>query len=179
MVNIVGLPYETVDAIVFHVEGTRDLLSLALTCRTLADVVCPRHIQFRLIRCRVVAAHCLWNTLAKDRSLARNVRTLEIGFGWTRHFPPRIPSNPRPRLEAVTSLKVERSLITAIKNMTELTSFKWLERSQVPAIDSGHGDDIWTALKQLPALRHLNVKDLCDGPASRYKPIHDSKVRII
>ena len=36
--NIVGLAFETVDAIVFHVEGRRDLLSLALTCRTLADI---------------------------------------------------------------------------------------------------------------------------------------------
>jgi hypothetical protein len=179
MVNIVELPYETVDAIVFYVEGTQDLLSLALTCRTLADVVCPRHIQFRLIRCDVIMAHYLWNTLAKDRSLARNVRTLEIGFGWTRHIPPRIPSNPRPRLEAVTFPKVECTLIAAIKNMTELISFKWLERSQVPAIDSGRRDDIWTALKQLPALRLLNVKDLCNGTTSRYKPIHDSEVHTI
>ena len=140
---------------------------------------CPRHIQFRLIRCHVLDAQNLWDTLAKDRSLARNVRTLEIGFGWTRHTPPRIPSNPRPRLQAVTFLKVERTLIAAIKNMTELVSFKWLERFHVPVIDSCRGEDIWTALKQLPALRRLHVKDLYSGTTSRYKPIHDSNVRII
>ena len=195
MVNIIELPFETVDSIAFHVEGGRDLRSLALTCRTLADVVCPRHIQFRLIRCNVIVAEQLWSNLAKDRSLARNVRTLEIGYGWrgSRYSPPRMPSNLKLRLGTVTFIddrdgraahrKAERALIAAIKNMTELISFKWLEHFQVPVIDSRRegagGDDIWTALSQLPALRHLNVNDLYRGSASHYKPIHDSTVSII
>ena len=163
MVNIVELPFETVDAIVFHAECTRDLLSLALTCRTLADVVCPRHIHFRLIRCDVQVTEELWGILPKDRSLARNVRSLEIGFGWRlrRYFPPRVPSNVTLRRGTVTFLddrdgraaarKAERALTTATKNMTELISFKWLETTQLPVIDSrreGPGrEDIWAALK--------------------------------
>ena len=87
-----------------------------------------------------------------------------------------MPSNLRPRLEAVTFRKVERTLIATIKNVTALDSFKWHERSH--ACDR-LGTSGQHALKQIPTLSHLNVKDMYNGTTSRYKPIHDSKVRII
>src|ERR1700691_4066727 len=70
-------PNEILDSIVFHIDSKRDLLALALSCHRLHSVICPRHYDYRVIRCKV-SSISVWNHLVVHRSLARNVRRLEI-----------------------------------------------------------------------------------------------------
>ncbi|EPS96353.1 hypothetical protein FOMPIDRAFT_65707 [Fomitopsis schrenkii] len=46
-------PTEILDAIVFHLDMRRDLLSLALACKRLYAVVSPHHYKYRLLRCKI------------------------------------------------------------------------------------------------------------------------------
>ena len=71
------LPPELLNAVVDAIPERRDLLSLALVCSTLRDIIIPGHIQYRV----VVASEAevgLWACLAVRGHLARNVRSLEI-----------------------------------------------------------------------------------------------------
>jgi len=76
-VSIVHLPTEVLDSILGHIETKTDLLNVGLVCRRLYDVIFPRHFDYRVIRCKV-SSLSVWNHLIKHRSLARNVRRLEI-----------------------------------------------------------------------------------------------------
>ncbi|KAF7325308.1 hypothetical protein MVEN_02638300 [Mycena venus] len=75
--TITRQPTEILDSIAFHVDAKKDLLSLALSCQRMHDIVFPRHMQYRHIRCKV-SSLSVWNHLMVHRSLARNVRRLEI-----------------------------------------------------------------------------------------------------
>lgn len=70
-------PTEILDAIMYFVDSKRDLLAVGVCCKRLHDVVFPRHFDYRVIRCKV-SAISVWNHLSVHRSLARNVRTLEV-----------------------------------------------------------------------------------------------------
>ncbi|KDR76706.1 hypothetical protein GALMADRAFT_453238 [Galerina marginata CBS 339.88] len=74
---LIQQPTEILDAILGHVDSKKDLLSVGLGCKRLWDVVFPRHWEYRVIRCKVSSVS-VWNHLVKHKSLARNVRRLEI-----------------------------------------------------------------------------------------------------
>ncbi|TFK70672.1 hypothetical protein BDN72DRAFT_838619 [Pluteus cervinus] len=70
-------PTEILDSITSHIDTPRDLLSFSSTCRRIYDVVFPRHIYYRVIRCKISSIK-VWHHLSTHKSLARNVRKLEI-----------------------------------------------------------------------------------------------------
>ena len=126
-----------------HVDTKRDLLHVGLCCKQLHSIVFPRHFEYRLIRCKV-SSISIWNHLVIHKSLARNVRRLEI-------LDERCPSSssnggrndanngmviPKGVLEGDTDLestddelgmhnKQERYFVAALMRMAGLKEFKW------------------------------------------------------
>ena len=133
--GLVDHPTEIVDAILFHVDSRKDLLNIGLGCKRLYDVVFPRHFEYRVIRCKV-SSISVWNHLVHHRSLARNVRRLEILDERASSRQRNPVCVPRGILQGDTDLestddelsmhaKQERFLAAALVRMTGLKEFKW------------------------------------------------------
>ena len=73
---ITDLPTETLDLIASSLESPVELTHLSVTCSRLHLIVSPNHTQFRIIRIPLISP--LWKELYNNRSLAQNVRVLEI-----------------------------------------------------------------------------------------------------
>jgi hypothetical protein len=159
--TITRQPTEILDSIAFHVDSKRDLLSLALSCQRMHDVVFPRHFQYRHIRCKV-SSLSVWNHLMVHRSLARNVRRLEI-------LDERAPSTelliPPDILASDTDMestddelgmheKQERFLVGALGKMSSLASFTWACNHSPISIDN-----VWPTLLKCHSLQEVDISD--------------------
>lgn len=215
---ITDLPVETLDQIAGAIDSPTDLENLGATCLQFHLLVAPYHTQFRVIRTPLVSP--VWKKLAKDHSLARNVRILDIQsaevYGHSQEATldkPVIPAGlEAPQIEAlvensdsddndsdeedraerardvaknVVDLDAERSLVSALKAMSGLTSFQWTRTP--PLIDPDQEDDVWATLaKCCPALSSIDVVDrekpfnraLNDDPAYQ-RPTFKPNVRLI
>ncbi|KDQ55157.1 hypothetical protein JAAARDRAFT_196024 [Jaapia argillacea MUCL 33604] len=81
--SIINIPRELLDIITDHLDKPRDILSLALTCRRLKDILIPDVLN-ELEYAYIVAPfeyHHLWDHLSSHPELARHVRALEITDG--------------------------------------------------------------------------------------------------
>ncbi|KAF8550202.1 hypothetical protein OG21DRAFT_446875 [Imleria badia] len=153
-------PTEILDAIVFHVDSKRDLLSLALSCHRLHAVIVPRHYDYRVV-CAKASSISLWNHLIVNRALARNVRTLEvIDERSSKHL-----VLPEDIMKTDTDLessddelalhsKQERLLISALTKMTGLQSFHWSCNHSTISIDN-----VWGTLMKCQSLSQVTVSD--------------------
>ena len=158
--TITRQPTEILDAIVFHVDSKRDLLSFALSCRRMHGVVFPRHFDYRKIRCKVSSIR-VWNHLIVHRSLARNVRWLEI-LDERSTEPETIPSGiltSDTDLESTDDelgmhAKQERYLVAALAKMTALASFSWSCNHSPISIDN-----VWPTLLKCNSLREVEIND--------------------
>lgn len=83
------LPFEILESVVSEVDLPVDLLQLALACSGFASIIIPRHLYYRVIQHSVESGSCIWEALAKDKDLARNVRTLELDLPDIYNAPPR------------------------------------------------------------------------------------------
>ncbi|KAI0826326.1 hypothetical protein BC629DRAFT_1711724 [Irpex lacteus] len=143
-------PTELLDAIVFHVDSKRDLLSLALSCKRMHTIVFPRHFDYRVVKAKVSSLR-LWNHLIVNRSLARNVRVLEILDERT---------SEREMLSTDDELgmhsKQERFLGAALGRMSTLREFRWRCNHSPMAVD-----DLWPSLVRCTG--SLQEVDVCDN----------------
>lgn len=154
-------PTEILDAIATCIDSRKDLISLALTCKRMHGVVCPRHTDYRVIRAKLSAVR-VWNHLIVHRSLASNVRVLEV-------LDERCSTSavtPKDIVARDTDLettddelgmhaKQERTLVAAIGRMSGLQSFTWSCNHSPISID-----DLWpTLLTKCPALCELDIRD--------------------
>ncbi|KAG5650139.1 hypothetical protein H0H81_000554 [Sphagnurus paluster] len=158
--TITRQPTEVLDAIIFHVDSRHDLLSLALSCKRMYDVVCPRHIDYRVVRCKV-SALSVWNHLVVNRSLARNVRRLEIldeRSAGSELIPPGILMSDTDLESTDDELglhdKQERYLVSALTKMTALTSFAWSCNHSPISIDN-----VWPTLLKCHSLQQVEIND--------------------
>lgn len=201
-----NIPFEVADAIASHIASPRDLLSLALTCKWLAAIIIPHHNQFRIIRCSVLEGFRIWILLAKDHTLAQNVRFIDIvprrASARTVQRSPRVPfafSPPRApeRLSSIgkagpSELDVEgpgdvemqraaeRLFIDALQYTTRLVGFRWANTAGLPLIDSQSDrqkKDVWLCLAMISTLRYVEVMDTKSPIPAR--TLHDSLVRFI
>jgi hypothetical protein len=171
-VSLVNLPTEILDAIIFHIDSRRDLLNVALGCKRLHDIVFPRHFEYRVIRCKV-SSISVWNHLILHRSLARNVRRLEIlderssattGGNFNKCRGIAIPKNILQRdtdLESTDDelsmhVKQEKYLAAALVRMTGLREFQW--SCNHSPISIAH---VWPTLMMRAA--NLRVMDIYDN----------------
>ncbi|KAG6916531.1 hypothetical protein DXG01_006472 [Tephrocybe rancida] len=158
--TITRQPTEVLDAIIFHVGSRRDLLALALSCHRMHDVVCPRHLEYRLVRCKVSAIR-VWNHLIINRSLARNVRRLEILDERSTEpeiVPPGILATDTDLESTDDELglhdKQERFLVSALTKMTALASFSWSCNHSPISIDN-----VWPTMLRCQSLQEVYISD--------------------
>jgi hypothetical protein len=153
----------------------------------------------------------LWAHLSKHPSLARHVEVVEVqrqmtGFNFDQLRRPIVPPDFNIAAESFSKNKAniysqfmthylpsareaEKTLITAVKNMTALQSFRW--DREPPLYDSRHDDgiedDIWTVLRSCPMLRSLHIMDASDNDirdehdhefVAKFRPIQESQVSV-
>lgn len=141
-------------------------MALGLSCHRLHSIVFPRHYDYRLIRCKV-SSISVWNHLIVNRSLARNVRRLEILDERSNE----LELIPRGILASDTDLestddelrmhaKQERFLVSALNRTTALHSFVWSCNHSPISIDN-----VWPTLLKCQSLRDVEINDnLVFGP---------------
>ena len=169
IVSLVNQPTEILDAIIFHIDSRKDLLNVALGCKRLRDIVFPRHFEYRIIRCKV-SSISVWNHLILHRSLARNVRRLEILDERMTTSGTLIKGRgmaiPKSILQGETDLETtddelsmhvrqEKYLAAALVRMTSLREFQW--SCNHSPISIAH---VWPTLMMRAAnLRVMNIYD--------------------
>ncbi|TDL22004.1 hypothetical protein BD410DRAFT_789087 [Rickenella mellea] len=164
--TITRQPTEILDAISFHIDAKRDLLSLGLSCKRMYDVVFPRHFEYRVVRCKI-SSISVWNHMTVHRSLAQNVRRLEIMDERASHpivAPSSILATDTDLESSDDELgmhdKQERFLLAALAKMTALESFVWSCNHSLISID-----DIWPTLLKCQTIKSVEINDnLIFGP---------------
>jgi hypothetical protein len=173
--SLEALPVETLDEIVTSLDSRADLVNLCSVSRILNPIITERHLDYRDIRCRLDMDN-VWEHLINNPSLAKNVRRLELqpdgGMMDIWPSPIRVPKllrpTEQPKLESyeMPSIYLDRDrrfetlLISTLKNMSNLSSFKWNRFPPLFDTRAGIGsEDIWTALRTYTALRELDVID--------------------
>ncbi|KIK56994.1 hypothetical protein GYMLUDRAFT_173412 [Collybiopsis luxurians FD-317 M1] len=173
------LPTETLHLIVSSLDAPSDVLSLALSCKALAVIAIPRHLNYRVFRVRVSRSADIFKFLAQAELTAAEVRELDIlpenisdvcqgDYGPDRWMAdPLVPPNElvltrqmehlKGRPSAEQTREDERLLIEALKRMKTLKRFGWYRFPQ-PLV--GDGDDLWSVLGSLGSLEELDVVDL-------------------
>ncbi|KAJ7496624.1 hypothetical protein FB451DRAFT_1335121 [Mycena latifolia] len=159
--TITRQPTEILDSIAFHVDSKRDLLSLALSCQRMHDIVFPRHFHYRHIRCKV-SSLSVWNHLMVHRSLARNVRRLEILDERAASTELLVPSDILASDTDMDSTddelgmheKQERFLVGALGKMSSLNSFTWACNHSPISIDN-----VWPTLLKCHSLQEVDISD--------------------
>ncbi|THU97149.1 hypothetical protein K435DRAFT_838748 [Dendrothele bispora CBS 962.96] len=154
-------PTEILDYIVSHVDSKHDLLNLALTCQRMHSVVIPRHFDYRVVRAKV-SSISVWNHLIVNRSLAKNVRQLEIldeRAPATKEIVPAGIIASDTDLESTDDeltmhVKQERYVLQALGRMTTLVYFKWSCNHSPLSIE-----DMWPALLRCQTLKEVEIND--------------------
>ncbi|KAJ3913631.1 hypothetical protein F5877DRAFT_52004 [Lentinula edodes] len=152
-------PTEILDAIVFHVSSRADLLNLAMTCSRMHGVVIPRHFDYRVVKCKVSSVS-VWNHLSVHRSLAMNVRQLEVlDERASREMVPGGISSTETDLEDTDDelamhIKQEQYLLDALSKMAHLESFIWSCNHSPISIDT-----FWPILLKIHALKEVEIND--------------------
>ncbi|KAK0442605.1 hypothetical protein EV421DRAFT_1890925 [Armillaria borealis] len=162
-------PTEILDAIVFHIDSKQDLLALASSCQRMHGIIIPRHVDYRVLRCKV-SSISMWNHLIVNRSLAKNVRRLEILDERTSVDALRIPGGivgtdtdlESTDDELAMHEKQERYLVSALTKMTALNSFVWSCNHSPISIDN-----VWPTLLKCHSLSEVEIHDnMVFGPTS-------------
>jgi hypothetical protein len=85
--SITCFPLELLECFMRAIDARQDLLSLALTCSHLHDIIIPNHLDYRSLR---VSTHHtdIWDHLLAQPNLAANVRTLTLYVGHPDAFAP-------------------------------------------------------------------------------------------
>lgn len=180
------IPIELVEKILSLIDSPQDLRSLLLSARYTYHTV-KRHADYRHIRCSLTQGEAMWEKLAADKSLAANVRVLEIQPE-TRYTPLEAMLLPAalytpPKWNSLHFLyRAEAALATALLNLVNLTVLRWaarnprngkvydpnheaimrqfgLEKNMDDVDDILCGEDMWLNLATLKALRRVEIVD--------------------
>lgn len=185
--TILSLPDELLDNVVSEIELPSDLLHLALVSSRFSNLIIPRHLQYRWIRCPSLHSTNdldLWKTLAYNRSLAGNVRYLGVGCHTADALSPvpDLPSDQQAHDNTLApasteqedidgigvapthsfGLSCERWFERALGNMVNLVDFKWgaFDPSVPQTVALAKADNVWNILASIPTLRYLEVNDM-------------------
>lgn len=155
------LPPETLDEIASCIGLHRDLISFALASRACADLLIPRHTEYRVIRVRDRVPH-IWAHLARRADLARNIRAVHICERYNLSSPDHYPTALLEKsADGIAGHAEEGQRITnlckALRHMRYLEMFTWdwnVPRA-LPTIKPAHEDQILLTLNQKTTLKHL------------------------
>ncbi|KAI0044306.1 hypothetical protein FA95DRAFT_1562367 [Auriscalpium vulgare] len=167
------LPVEILDNLAACITSPIDIAAFALTSKTLAAVASPRHTRLRSIVCSRYAL-CVWQLLATNASLARNVRSLTIcGRSSCQVLVPTPCMKCAPGCthgyayvgEEYESLDVtrqaERVMIAALKNLSNLVLFDWKAPTSNKVVAHSEPDkqDIWSSLATITSLNVIAISE--------------------
>ncbi|TFY82010.1 hypothetical protein EWM64_g2000 [Hericium alpestre] len=163
--SIKAMPAELLDEVASFLDTRSDLLSFALTCRALKQIVIPRHSEYRFVRCHYRYLD-VWRHFIQRPDLARHVRTLEVvdaEDGPT--GPPQIPSvalcSDRPfafQLSQFTIHDALTELKKALSSMKNLQSFHFQTMASRHDVFDGSVDDeaaVWDTVSKLPSVQDI------------------------
>ena len=158
--NVSRQPTEILDNIAFYVDSKVDLLSLALTCQRMYNVIFPRHFDYRVVKAKVSSIR-VWNHLIVHRGLARHVRRLEIldeRSPESENIPSGITTTDTDVESTDDELEIhtkqEKLLVSAIARMHSLQSFKWSCTHSLISIAY-----LWPTLLKCPQLGNVDLND--------------------
>ncbi|KAI9434792.1 hypothetical protein H4582DRAFT_743801 [Lactarius indigo] len=184
--SLLQLPVELLDLIASFIPTHRDLVSLALTCHTLAHIVIPTHAAYRTIRIHSQRGSNPWATIAARPDRAAGVRCLVL-FDQSeegRFLPERAPSvalastisSVKPRRGtwkaqgggwSAETLEAAASAVRVMPNLHTLVFSGFLRRRRAPEC---HASEMkfWAAVAGTQgSLRHLEYSQPPrDVPAS-------------
>ena len=157
---------ELINYICLYISNPGDLLSFALTCKIVSEVITPDHLELRHIRCDFRRIS-LWERLVQLPEIASRIVSLELVDERTpghyertrRHIPnvehyvfdpilpthsqliaahhsERDPQGLEHRLHDVDIALAMNSLIRAIPTMVNLTRFHWLVNGEQPTYEA-------------------------------------------
>ncbi|KAF5359989.1 hypothetical protein D9758_007580 [Tetrapyrgos nigripes] len=171
--RLLKLPLEILDEILSELDSHADLMALALCSHMCANLVLPKHAEYRVIRVRHRRPD-MWAHLARRADLARNIREVYIcqkeDQAATDHF----PTTLLPAASKMTAVEVLQShlangredrrvlnICTALGHMTKLTTFTWdcyelcsCLSSSMNVLQEGM---ILHALSKLPLLKRVSL----------------------
>ena len=197
--HITDLPEEILDRAVAALDSPIDLRNLAAVCSQFHSLVEPYHTQFRVIRTPLISPlwqKFAGSRLLAQNVRILEIQPAEVDeytaiYGLDPPVVPAIFSDLElplvPELDSDDEddvgalrvhfatkndmdLKAERTLVSALKGMSGLTSFQW--HRTPPLINPAQEDDIWiTLVKYCPSLNSIDLFD-CDKP---YEPILEER----
>ncbi|KDQ51482.1 hypothetical protein JAAARDRAFT_199129 [Jaapia argillacea MUCL 33604] len=154
-----GLPVELVESIIHFIGDRKDILSLALTCRSCKEILLPDVYSYRKIHTRISSNFFyVWNHLSQNPLMCRQIRFIRISTD-------SVTRNPRIQKSSclVGMEEQERVLCRAIKQMKFLKTFQW---------DWGWGPNVlwcvpglWDALTCCLELENVLVEERVPGKA--------------
>ncbi|KAH8826994.1 hypothetical protein DL96DRAFT_1605114 [Flagelloscypha sp. PMI_526] len=152
------LPKELQDEIVSALELHRDLVSLALSCQALYNLVVPRHSEYRILRVRH-AVPAVWAHLARRKDLARNIRLVSIckrsDYTSTDHWPSKLIDKEKDeKPEFFEEGERVKNICQALENMVNLTHFDW--SGDLP-VKPAQEDAILEVLAKKEKLKYLSL----------------------
>ncbi|KIK56995.1 hypothetical protein GYMLUDRAFT_61599 [Collybiopsis luxurians FD-317 M1] len=172
------LPTETLHLIVSSLDAPSDILSLALSCKALAEIAIPRHLNYRVFHIKISRSVDIFKFFTQAELTAAEVRELNIipeniwdvcrgNFMPDRWMAnPLVPPKefavgrqiqvPAERTSTEQTREYEGLLIEALKRMKTLKRFGWYRFPQPLVRD---GDDLWSILGSLGSLELLGVVD--------------------
>ncbi|KAF9462820.1 hypothetical protein BDZ94DRAFT_1260400 [Collybia nuda] len=119
-------PFEITEKFLGSIGTPQDLLSLALTSRYWAELIIPRHIQYRELHLGPDGqTSSLWNHLAERKDLAKNIREVRLTSmdrKWEIRPTTLVPSCDD---QSENERNQERSFIQAFQNFEKLECFTW------------------------------------------------------
>lgn len=144
--SLSNLAPELVESICLDIPNPRDLLSFALTCKTICEVVIPDHLELRHIRCDFRRVS-LWEELVQFPAVASRIVSLELISEHTSTLDPIRPTHSKLilthdfELDAwgskcplfnVDYARGMQSLTSALQTMVNLSRFHWLVNEAHP-----------------------------------------------
>jgi hypothetical protein len=159
------LPDEILDEIASELDLHEDLINFALASPPCADIVIPRHTQYRIIRVRNTGFQ-LWAHLARRVDLARNIREVHMCERHNYTAPDRMPTTLiDPQLDRAQYPEPDRvrNICEALSHMKDLRVFTWCwntmgpQQRSKPTLLSAHEDAILDIVRQKPNVKHLGL----------------------
>jgi hypothetical protein len=178
------LPFDLTDVLLSSIRSRRDLRSLALTCRYWADLIIPRHIQYRKLHFGSnMELHLpVWAHLAERKDLSRNIREVRITNVEQRWE--ELPTTLVPPLEGEGHLgeAAEASFVQALQNFENLEDFTWKSHDCPGFMDPYKNRKMAEALSNAGQLRNVRLKstswwkEVTDEELWKYHPVSRSGI---
>ncbi|GJJ12814.1 hypothetical protein Clacol_007059 [Clathrus columnatus] len=156
-----GLPLHTIwDEIAYLIGSTKDLLSLALTCRIFKKLIIPDHLEYRHIRYDLCRTD-VWMSLCDRPRLAKGIRSVKLVCmaGPFVRLPRALSGAPggRHRAGRITCQLTDKELAmirSSLSKMLSLKSFVWTPSYILPQVVF---DILKTLTSEIQFLEELSI----------------------